>query len=133
MASLDLFSKRQPHSVTLESHTESGKPHEYLIPTEYTLEETELLLQQQANVDLIAKRKAKKGKEDEDLLQFFEAILVQLLILFKRYQPEMVIDDLKRILTKEEGMAMWAFFIKERTGFVDEVKKPAKKKVLKSN
>ena len=135
MATLDLYSKRQPHIVKLESYTSKGESMDYKIPTEYTLEETELLLQHQINVDKISQRKAKAGKETDDLLDFFEAVLVQMQVLFQRYHPDMTLENLKSILTKEEAIAMWAFFVRERLDIADGVNdvKKVKKKVIKKN
>lgn len=135
MATLDLYSKRQPHIVKLESYTNKGESMDYKIPTEYTLEETELLLQHQINVDKISKRTAKVGEEADDLLDFFEAVLVQMQVLFQRYHPDMTLENLKSILTKEEAIAMWAFFIKERLDIADGANdaKKGKKKVIKKN
>ena len=108
---------------------------DYKIPNQYTIEETELLLSYQVEVEKLAKKEVEKGKEAEDLLKFFEAIIVQLHVLFRRYQPDMTVENLKAIMTKEEAIATWAFFIKERIEVTNEDDKPedVKKKVVKKN
>lgn len=127
MATLDLFKQRAPHKIVLGV----TKPQEYLIPMELTVEETERLLECQTTVDELAKKETTEKTKEADLQEFFEAILVQLVVLFQRYQPDTTADTLKEIMTREDAIKIWHFFIKEKSGI--KTKKTAKKKVHQKN
>ena len=127
MSTLDLFKQREPHKVILGT----TEPKEYLIPLEFTVEETERLLEYQANIDELAKKETSPKTKEADLQEFFEAILVQLVVLFQRHQPETTAESLKSLMTREDAMRIWRFFIQERSGV--KTKKKVKKKVLSKN
>ena len=127
MATLDLFKQREPHKIVLGTTEQK----EYLIPLEFTVEETERLLECQIKIDELAQKETTPKTNEADLQEFFEAILVQLVVLFQRHQPETTADSLKEIMTREDAIKIWHFFIKEKSGI--KTKKTAKKKVHRKN
>ena len=127
MSTLDLYKAREPHKVILGIK----EPKEFLIPTEFTVEETERLLEYQQKIDELAEKETTAETNEADLQKFFEAILVQLVVLFQRYQPETTANNLKEIMTREDAIKIWHFFIKERSGIKTKTK--AKKKALPKN
>lgn len=133
MATLDLYSKRQPHKITLEDFDKPNEPREYLIPQEFTVEETELLYAEQARIEELSQQEINETEESKELQQFYEAVLCQLIILFRRYQPTITLENLKKIMTRDEALQVWAFFINERIGKTKEAGKTGKKKAAKKS
>ena len=127
MATLDLFKQREPHKIVLGR----TRPIDYFIPLEFTVEEIERLLETRVKVDELAERKTTEKTKEADLQEFFEAILVQLVVLFQRYQPEATAESLSKVMTREDAIKIWHFFIKEKSGI--KTKKTAKKKVPRKN
>lgn len=133
MSILNLFKERKSHTVILESN---GEPTEYKIPMSYTVEEIERLLEIQVTIDRLAKEPASKdsNKADKQVSDFFDSIFEQLLVLFNRYQPELTIAELKKIMTREEAQKVIAFHANEQILYAQvEGGKNAKKKVPKKS
>lgn len=111
MATLDLYKDRIPHIILMEI---DGKEVQYKIPMSYTVEEVERLLEHQAVLDRIAAEETVKGKEDEQVGSFFDALFNQVLVLFKRYQPDITVEFLKKHLTREEVSQIISFYTNEQ-------------------
>lgn len=113
MATLDLYKQRKPHTIVVE---DKGEPRELLIPNSYTVEEIERILELQVRIDELAKKEASGEKEEarKQIDTFWDAIFEQLLVLFERYQPDMTLEELKRLLTRDEAQEIIVFHTKEQ-------------------
>jgi len=111
MSTLDLYKDRTPHIVILDVN---GEKKEFKIPTSYTVEEVERLLEIQSRIDDLVNQEKKEGEESKQISAFFEALFEQLLVLFSRYQSEMSLDFLKKHLTREDAQKIIAFHTQEQ-------------------
>lgn len=95
MAKLDLFSGREPHIIELAVN---GEKKQFQIPTDYTEEEIERILELESKVS-----------ESSDLKERRNLIFAQIHILFRRYQPEITLEDVKKILTWGDALKIINF------------------------
>lgn len=96
MAKLDLFSGREPHIIELAVN---GEKKQFKIPTDYTEEDVERLLELEAQLS-----------KATDFQQRTSLIFGHVQVLFRRYQPEMTVDELKKILGVTEAVKIINFF-----------------------
>jgi hypothetical protein len=104
MPTLDLYKNRNYSVIKL------GDGKEYKVPTEYTVEEIERLLELR-----VAQQKKQKEEVDEEmkeaqLYNFWKIIFEQIEIIFQRFQPELKAEDLKKIITQNEALEILGFF-----------------------
>lgn len=132
MAILDLFKRRQPHTIYLEI---DKKKKAFLIPTQFTVEEVEHILEIQAEKEELVRQSV-----DEDSIEsvqaiekFFDSIYTQLLVLFNHYQPEIDKEFLLKHVGREEAVEIIGFFTAEHIKNVEEDAKNVKKKVTVKN
>lgn len=131
MPTLDLYKKRRHSTVKFAS----GK--EYKIPTEYTVEEVERLLELKEEEEAIKAKTVKAGTPEAEasLVQFWNNIFAQLEIIFSSLNPEVDVATIKSEVTHNEALEIIGFFNEyralasdkhqsEKTG---EVKKKLKK------
>jgi hypothetical protein len=100
MAKLDLYSGREPHVVELEV---SGEKKEFKLPTDYTEEEIERILELE-----------KKLEESSDVTARRSIVFSQIQILLNRYQPDFTLEQVKKILTWSDALRI-INFISEHT------------------
>lgn len=103
MPTLDLYKNRRFNIVKAGGI-------DYKIPSEYTVEEAERLLELKAQYDSIRKDKLEDGKEPQQLENFWINVFDQLEITFQRYQPEMTAETLRGIMTGKEALELLGFF-----------------------
>lgn len=132
MATLDLFKKRQPHTVYIEI---DGQKQGFKLPTQYTVEEVERLLEIQVEKETLLKSEvdADSIEATRAVQQFWEAIYDQLLILFNHYQPEIERDFLLKHVPQEHAVEIIAFFTEQHVNNVEEDAKASKKKLMRKN
>lgn len=112
METLDLFKDRRPYKVLLE--VKGGKK-EFKLPTEFTVEESERLLEMEIRVSKIVQEEVKnKTEEKEKLDVFFNNILEYILMLLQHYQPEIEMAELKKIVSRAEAVRIFEFFKRQR-------------------
>lgn len=121
MAELDLYKDRKYHSIFLDVN---GERTAFRIPGEYTVAEYERILEIQAKLDEYVKENKDKDA-DEVGSPFWDLVYDQLVILFQRYQPEVTLEMLKGLISREETLRINQFFIENR--FL-EMKDDSKKK-----
>jgi hypothetical protein len=95
MAKLDLFSDREPHIIELAVN---GEKKQFRVPTDYTEEEIERILELESKVS-----------ESADLTVRRNLIFQQLHILFRHYQAEMTLEDVKKLLTWNDALKIINF------------------------
>lgn len=126
MRTLNLYKQREYSTVTLNDGDE------YKIPNEYTVEETERLLERRKEYEAIKEEEVQDGKEEEQAERFFRAAFNQLEILFQHYHPEMTAEELRELLTPSEALEILNFFDEyrhmARTGMAEDGKKKVKSK-----
>lgn len=115
MATLNLYKDREPHKIILKV---DGEKKEFKLPTEYTAEEAERILETEAKIRKESKREVDDDLSNEEKLKetqkFWEAIFSQVLILFDRYHPEITKEKLKKILTQEQALEIIKFHRDEK-------------------
>ena len=116
MARLDLYKDREPHIITLEV---DGEPKDFKIPVSYTVDEVERLIEIQVMIDKLAKEEVDENRKEDQFSNFFDAVFNQVLILFQRYQPEITVETLKKMLTRDDAVAIINFHTKEKVKFAD--------------
>lgn len=119
MATLDLFKKRQPHIIYLEVDNQKQA---FKLPTQYTVEEAERILEMQAEIDDI-KQEVAAESEIEQLKQinrFWERVYMQALVLFNHYQPDITLDWLQANVSKENALEIIAFFTEQHVKNIEE-------------
>jgi hypothetical protein len=126
MATLDLFKARQKHTVVIDVN---GEATEFYVPMEYTVEEVERIYELQAEVERLAKKKISAKTKEQDLRDFWDAVFGQLLVLFNHYHPEITLEQLKKMLSKDDAAKIVVFFAKSRISGDEE--EPSKKKVAR--
>jgi len=131
---LNLFKERATHTIILGV---DGKSKEFKLPMEYTVEEAERIQELQVKIDQQANIEIEKGTPEavKGEILFWDYIFIQLLVLFNRYQPELKLADLKKILTRDEGVKIIKFFIENRLNsvIVPEANTKDKKKAVKKS
>mgnify|MGYP003134707924 CR=1 FL=1 len=129
MATLDLYKKRQPHQIYIEVDNHKKA---FLIPTQYTVEEVERLLEIQAEKDELLKQKVEEDSVEAEraLATFWDNIYDQLLILFNHYQPEIEKDFLLKYVSRENAIEIIGFFTEQHIQSVEEDAQNVKKKVI---
>jgi hypothetical protein len=100
MAKLDLYSGREPHVVELEV---SGEKKEFKLPTDFTEEEIERILELE-----------KKVEDSKDLKSRRSIVFCQIQILLNRYQPELTLEQVKKMLTWDDALKI-INFVSEHT------------------
>lgn len=127
MPNLDIYKGRKFNTVAFGDKV-------FKIPTEYTVEEVERLL------ELDTKRKSVQNEvvenQEEQLKTFWELVFNQLEIIFQHYQPEMIVDDLRVIVSHNEALGILGFFDEYRNKLKEqseskETTEDNKKKTLK--
>lgn len=98
MAKLDLYEGREPHTIILEVE---GEKKEFKAPSDFTEEEIERLLE-------FEEKLAKEKNIDNRYDIFFE----QIFLLFRRYNPEMTVEFLKKHLSRNEVLKILNFVAK---------------------
>jgi len=83
MTKIDFYSGRQPHIIEVEV---GGERREYKLPTDFTVEEVERFYEVE-----------KRVKENPDEDNGFLVLITEVLVLLKRYQPEITVEDVKKI------------------------------------
>lgn len=121
MAKLDLYSGREPHTIEVNI---SGEKQSLLVPSDYTVEEHERILELEDKIS--------QTDKDENTVRW-DLIFQQLAILFRRYQPEMTSDKLKTVLTKKDALRIMDFLAEnsiaaDQKSDDGEIKDKAKKK-----
>lgn len=129
MATLDLYKKRPPHQIYIEVE---GEKKMFLIPTQYTVEEVERLLEIQADKDDLMKQEVEENSIEHEraVATFFSRIYDQLEILFHHYQPEVTREFLEEHVKREDAVEIIGFFTAEHIKNVEEDAKDVKKKVI---
>lgn len=103
---LDLYTGREPHIIEAEVE---GEKKQFKIASDFTVEEFERIYELES--------------QQSDELSFDErwAIMYnQILIAFKRYDPEMSIEKLKKIFTRREMLKIINFITANSFGGVTE-------------
>jgi len=95
MAKLDLYTGREPHIVELDV---KGEKKEFRLPTDYTEEEVERLLEL-----------GEKLEGSDDLMTKRALLFAQVHILFARYQPDMTLEQVKAMLTWDDALKVINF------------------------
>ena len=135
MATLNLFKERAVHTITLGV---DGKAKDFKLPMEYTVEEAERVQELQVQIDKQSKVKVTEGTSEavKQEIIFWDYVFSQLLVLFNRYQPDLKLPDLKKILTRDESTQIIKFFIENRLGSMtvpEKADKKGKKKIAKKS
>lgn len=133
MATLDLYKKRPPHTVILNI---DNKKTPFNIPTHYTIEETERILEIQRDIDELKLEKVEENSAEQQvyLEMFWEKIYAQALVLFQHYHPEVTAEYLKKYLSQEDAAEIIAFHTEQhlKNTSKDELRR-VKKKVMRSS
>lgn len=112
MHALDLYKSRKHSEVKLAD----GK--KYLIPNEFTVEETERVLELQIERDAFEKQEAADGDnltpENAEYKRYLDLVFLQLEILFQHHQPDVTAEYLKTTMTQSEALEALGFFQKYR-------------------
>lgn len=118
---LDLYSGREPHIVIADVN---GEQKEFKISSDLTVEEYERLYEIEAQL-----------KDEKDFERRMSMIYNQVLLAFKRYNPEMTVEDIKSIFSLKEILKIVSFIALNSFGGVSEkdekgniVGEPSKKK-----
>ena len=113
MESLNLFKEREYYEVTL---TVKGKPKAYKIPCEFTVEETERLMEREIILKKLFNEEVPEDKKDQDrkLQEYLAGVFEILSILFAKYQTEMNPEKMKKLLTQKEALQVLQFFKEKR-------------------
>ncbi len=106
MPVLDLYKKRKHHTVKLSDGIE------YKIPTEYTVEEVERLLELRAQGDKIKKIEVEEGtpEAEANVVKFWSNVFNQIEIVFQSLQPEIDNKYLLKHVTHKEALEIVGFF-----------------------
>lgn len=86
----------------------------YKIPSEYTVEEVERLLELQIEQKKVESIEVQESIKDLQVDNLYANIFNQLEIIFQHYQPEVTIEYLKTVITHSEALEMIGFFNKYR-------------------
>jgi len=132
METLNLYKDRQPYEVILNL---GGKKKTFKIPNELTIEESERLLEAEIQIAELSKQEIEnKTDQDEKMKRYFNNLYQYILTLFNRYQPDIDLEELKKMMTQPEAIRVLEFFKKKRflhlIGADDN--EPKKKKSQKS-
>ena len=122
MNSLDLYKGRKHTVIKIGAR-------DFKIPNEYTVEEAERLLEMQHKREALESQEA--ASPESQIPEFWGIVFDQLEIIFQHYQPDMDIDQLKKLVSHNEALHILGFFDKYR----QSQQKPAetKKKSLNAN
>lgn len=104
MPTLNLYKERECSIVKLSD----GK--EYKIPKEFTVEQSERLLELQVERELIQAEEVNEEKRDVQLKRFWEVAFDQLESIFQCFHPEINRDYLKKVITQNEALEMLDFY-----------------------
>jgi len=105
----ELTFKSRKHSVVTLSDKKV-----YKIPSEYTVEEVERLLELQEEQKKLEGNEIIESIKDLQVESFYKNIFNQLEIIFQHYQPKVTVQYLKKIITHSEALEMVGFFNKYR-------------------
>lgn len=132
MAVLDLYKRRPPHTIYIEVEK---KKVAFNIPTQFTVEEVERILEVQDQIDQLKKERVEIGSEEASraIELFWENVYMQLLTLFNHYHPEVDLDYLKKYVSQENALEIIAFHTAEHVRNVKEDAKNLKKKPTVKN
>lgn len=135
MATLNLYKEREPHKIVLEN---DGKKKEFKLPTRYTVEETERLLEAQIKITKEADKEVDVSEDDTEeyinkTKSYWDAVFNQLIILFNHYHPELTKEELKRLLTRDEAIQIILFYREQQAKEVKEAAEEGKKKAQKKS
>ena len=107
---------------------------EYKIPSEYTVEEVERLMELQVEYRKLEQQEVQESIKELQVKNFYENIFNQVEIIFQCFQPEVTIDYLKKIITHNEALEIVGFFREYRNKFLStestEVDSKKKSKIV---
>lgn len=115
MPTLDLYKPRKFNSVKLfDKKSKTVKT--YKIPSEFTVEEVERLLEIELLRLKIEKTPASKDKSEQDkqVEKFWQVTFDELEMLFQHFQPDMTAQDLRESLTYDDALELIGFYHKYR-------------------
>lgn len=103
---LDLYSGREPHIVIADV---GGEKKELKISSDLTVEEYERLYELEAQI-----------KDEKDFEKRMSMIHTQVLLAFKRYNPDMTVEDIKKMFSLREILKLVSFIASNSFGGVAE-------------
>jgi|GEM_PF-5873887 hypothetical protein len=101
MAKLDLYTGREPHIVELDVR---GEKKQFKLPTDYTEEEVERILELEAKLE-----------DSKDIRARRSLVFAQIHILLSRYQPEITLEQVKAMFTWLDAVRIINFIAEHTT------------------
>lgn len=125
MPTLDLFKARKFHVVKFEDK-------EFKLPAEYLVEEVERIYETMAQREALERVPvaAEEENQKKQLDAFWSLVYIQLEIMFQHFQPDMNIEEIKKLISPQEALDILGFFEKYRLIHADktQAENPEQKK-----
>lgn len=127
MSFLNLYKDRHFNVIKLNDGIE------YKIPSEYTVEEAERLLELRSEFEVLEKTPTPEDNSErkQKLDKFWEIVFAQTEIIFQHYNPDINVKYLKKHLTHNEALEIVDFFQKYRKLRFNSDEQSESKKKLK--
>lgn len=107
MPTLDVFKERRSSVIKLGDK-------ELRIPNEYTVEETERLLELGRQRERLEAEAVLPKDKDAQVERFWALVFDQLEVLVQHHQPDMTAEDMRKLVTHKEALEILGFHDKYR-------------------